>query len=426
MKFDRNKEYALALSGGGVRGSYQIGVWRALIEDNIKIKAVCGTSIGAINGALIAQGDFDMALSLWRELTPEIVYNKESNVIDRIRDISKLEVLLKDNLDEEKIRNSEIDFGLVTYNLTTREPIILFKEDIPEGKIIDYIMASSNYPIFYRKEIDEEVYIDGGMYDNLPRKPLADRGYKDIIEVDINPPLSSITKKDVMEDVKIYNITSKYNLHWQLLLNKEHLNENIVKGYLDTKLYNDEFLSSHFYVNRPKNNYDISLKPKDILRIVSDNKFIGVISNNNLIRNCIIYINDYYKSKNGYDGGDLSIRDERFFMSAMEITAEVLGVEPIKLYSYEDFRVAVVREMYSLISKEELIKDIIKNGFFTLRENMKLCLDKKMILAILIFLSNRSHIFEKIVYKVSPKIVISFITSFIVMNRLNFDLKVEE
>ncbi len=175
MKFDKNKEYALALSGGGVRGSYQIGVWRALIEDSIKIKAVCGTSIGAINGALIAQGDFDMALSLWRELTPEIVYNKESNVIDRIRDISKLEVLLKDNLDEEKIRNSEIDFGLVTYNLTTREPIILFKEDIPEGKIIDYIMASSNYPIFYRKEIDKEVYIDGGMYDNLPRKPLADR-----------------------------------------------------------------------------------------------------------------------------------------------------------------------------------------------------------------------------------------------------------
>ncbi|MFQ7076153.1 MAG: hypothetical protein ACLRQZ_07455 [Clostridia bacterium] len=55
------------------------------------------------------------------------------------------------------------------------------------------------------------------------------------------------------------------------------------------------------------------------------------------------------------------------FMSAMEITAEVLDVEPIMLYSYEEFRVHVVREIYKLISKEEVITDLIKNGPFNLK-----------------------------------------------------------
>jgi len=52
---------ALVLSGGGARGAYQIGVWKALRELNIDIVAVYGTSVGAINGALIAYGDYDFA-----------------------------------------------------------------------------------------------------------------------------------------------------------------------------------------------------------------------------------------------------------------------------------------------------------------------------------------------------------------------------
>ena len=44
--------YALVLSGGGTRGAYEIGVWKALKELRIPIGGVCGTSIGAINGAL--------------------------------------------------------------------------------------------------------------------------------------------------------------------------------------------------------------------------------------------------------------------------------------------------------------------------------------------------------------------------------------
>ena len=61
------RPYGLILAGGGAKGAYQIGAWKALIELGIQIEAIAGTSIGAINGAFIAQGDFDKALTVWEE-----------------------------------------------------------------------------------------------------------------------------------------------------------------------------------------------------------------------------------------------------------------------------------------------------------------------------------------------------------------------
>ena len=53
---DLNKEYGLVFDGGGARGAYQIGAWRALSEAGVKISAVAGTSVGALNGALCLYG----------------------------------------------------------------------------------------------------------------------------------------------------------------------------------------------------------------------------------------------------------------------------------------------------------------------------------------------------------------------------------
>ncbi|MCH5185406.1 MAG: patatin-like phospholipase family protein, partial [Oscillospiraceae bacterium] len=45
------KEVGVALGGGGAKGSYEVGVWQALKDMGFNVTAVCGTSIGAINGA---------------------------------------------------------------------------------------------------------------------------------------------------------------------------------------------------------------------------------------------------------------------------------------------------------------------------------------------------------------------------------------
>lgn len=61
---DLSKEYGLVLEGGGAKGAYQIGAWKALREAGVKIRGVAGTSVGALNGALICMGDMDRAEGL--------------------------------------------------------------------------------------------------------------------------------------------------------------------------------------------------------------------------------------------------------------------------------------------------------------------------------------------------------------------------
>ena len=55
---------ALVLSGGGSRGGYEIGVWQALRELGVPIHIITRTSVGALNGAMVVQDDFDRAVEL--------------------------------------------------------------------------------------------------------------------------------------------------------------------------------------------------------------------------------------------------------------------------------------------------------------------------------------------------------------------------
>ena len=61
LRIDTSRSYALALEGGGAKGAYQIGAWKALREAGVKIDAVAGTSVGALNGSLIVMGDLEKA-----------------------------------------------------------------------------------------------------------------------------------------------------------------------------------------------------------------------------------------------------------------------------------------------------------------------------------------------------------------------------
>ena len=66
---DLSKEYGLVLDGGGARGAYQIGAWKALKEAGVRINAVAGTSVGALNGALICMDDPEKAEQIWKNIS---------------------------------------------------------------------------------------------------------------------------------------------------------------------------------------------------------------------------------------------------------------------------------------------------------------------------------------------------------------------
>ena len=66
---------AVVLSGGGSRGGYEVGVWRALRELGLDFQIVTGMSVGSLNGLMMVQGDYEKAVEMWKALTPEQVMN---------------------------------------------------------------------------------------------------------------------------------------------------------------------------------------------------------------------------------------------------------------------------------------------------------------------------------------------------------------
>ena len=81
---DLSKEYGIVLDGGGARGAYQIGAWLALREAGVKISAVAGTSVGALNGALICMDDPEKARKIWEEITFSKVMDVDDTWMEKL------------------------------------------------------------------------------------------------------------------------------------------------------------------------------------------------------------------------------------------------------------------------------------------------------------------------------------------------------
>ena len=62
------KEYGLVLAGGGTKGAYEVGVWKAIKELKLNVTAITGASIGALNAALILQDDLDKMIELYKTI----------------------------------------------------------------------------------------------------------------------------------------------------------------------------------------------------------------------------------------------------------------------------------------------------------------------------------------------------------------------
>ena len=99
--------------------------------------------------------------------------------------MSPLENLLNEIVDEDKIRNSEIDFGIATFSLSEKSENYYFIKDIPYGKLTEYLMASACFPGFKARTIDEKKFIDGGVSNNMPINMLLEKGIDNIIAIDV-------------------------------------------------------------------------------------------------------------------------------------------------------------------------------------------------------------------------------------------------
>lgn len=160
---------ALVLAGGGSRGAYEMGVWQALREMGIKIDIVTGTSIGSMNATLVANDSFEAARELWLTLKTDEVFDYRHAIENKGVKFTSVKDIMAETISEEKVRSSGVDLGIVTVKFPSLEPVYDWKEDIPEGELLDYVFAScSCFPVVMPYEIDGEKYIDGGFVDTMP------------------------------------------------------------------------------------------------------------------------------------------------------------------------------------------------------------------------------------------------------------------
>ena len=309
----------LVLSGGGAKGAYEIGVYLALKKLHKKIDIVTGTSIGAINGMFVTQKDLRGALKLWKNISFKTIYDeeefpaKEDEKLSKIYmqyakgfinegglDIYKMKDIFDKYFKPHKFFSSNIDYGLVTYNFSKNKPVLKTKKNLTKDNIKDYILASAScYPAFKPYLIDNEMFIDGGYYDNLPINLAIDLGATEIIAVDLRAIGFKKNVKD--KTVDITYIAPRNKIGSFLVFDKNQAKKSIKFGYNDTmKLFNildgNKFTFKKYNLIKNYNKYIDSYEKtlKDLFKN-TDNKiltklfeteiFKGILNNKTLYNN---------------------------------------------------------------------------------------------------------------------------------------------
>ncbi len=263
----------LVLEGGGAKGAYQIGAWRAFRELGITFDGVVGTSIGALNGALIVQDDYEKAFKLWYDMNPSVLINGDETLLDHLvkldfdgkdfnkvlsgllkvvdqkgLDITPLRRLISDMLNEEAIRSSQMVYGFVSVSLSDKKPVASFKEDIPVGQLGEYLIASANLPVFQIEPIEGKLYVDGGFYDNLPVNMLLQKGFDEIVTVELNG--IGIKQKWQVDEKKIkcIRIRPSEPLGKVLAFSPALARRNMAMGYYDTLKIYRKLKGQYYYI----------------------------------------------------------------------------------------------------------------------------------------------------------------------------------
>lgn len=350
-----NKKRALVFGGGGARGSFEIGVWKALNELNYYPDIVTGTSVGALNGALYVLGDFEEAERMWKKIETDNVFDIQVPLtIESFKDYRRtmtgflikiirnkgvssgpLEELIQSYLsDENKIRNSPITFGMSTTNIKKRKIEYYFLEDIEYGKLNDYLIASSAmFPAVQMKTIDGALYADGGYINNIPVNMAIDKNPDQIIIVDVKGP-GLINHDSRLSNYETIWIRTKWPLGEMLLFDKNRTEINIGLGYLETmKLARPENYRGLWYTFKN----DKIHEEKTLFFKVLNELLEGRRSEN---------LTDYFEDerhqllllKELSTRWEYSINEKNIYIALAELGGKLFNIRPDKLYTLEEYQ----------------------------------------------------------------------------------------
>lgn len=369
---------ALVLGGGGSKGAYEIGVWKALDELGESFDIVTGTSIGALIGAMYVQHDFERCLALWTHLSVNQIIkdgvnidmdiellmsqkNKyltllESYVKNKGADISPFLILIHQMFDKEKFFASELDFACMCVCLNKPGPVPFFKKTMDPEKAEEYLLASAScFPAFPLKKIDDDYYVDGGYYDNVPIKLAKSMGAEEIVAVD----LKSVGRNQIHEpQPHLTYIEPMVPLGSFLLFDKKRIKRNIQIGYLDTmKKYNRYMGYVYTFENESKN--DIEIFEQAMCNYTNE---INIAMKDSSVHKIYEKLLNHQMESIHKKNISYSYR----YLRILEMCGWVFEMKDTMPYEFHDYCIKLVRKVdqyhpqYSSLSKEKSIKKIAK------------------------------------------------------------------
>lgn len=245
MKVKKYK-YGLVLSGGGTRGFAHLGAIAALNEHGITPDIISGTSAGSIAGVFIAAGYSPADVLQIFKKGWALQYTQLQIPIDGLLKLSGLKNIIKKHIEAKQIEDLKIPFYATISNLNSGK--VEYKN---KGQLDTIVLASSSIPVLFSPvEMNGNLYVDGGLMDNIPIYPLIDC-CQNIIVVNISP----INPKDKIKNLiqiatRTFYMSVKANMdevkkHATLyiepegideydILHRSHANELFDLGYKST------------------------------------------------------------------------------------------------------------------------------------------------------------------------------------------------
>ena len=213
-------EITLALSGGGSRGAAHIGVLRVLERHGFRVRAVAGTSIGAIVGAFYAFGKTpDQIESLFASVDfSRLLYGWPLSDGPGLLGVRGIADFLRTHLGNRNFDDLALPCAAVAADLLSRREIIL-----QDGRVVDALLGSIAIPgIFPPKEYASYRLVDGGTLDPVPvRAARALAPSLPVVAVNLYPPLAQPSTpinltipgpKLLLEQIARLNITQAFQV----------------------------------------------------------------------------------------------------------------------------------------------------------------------------------------------------------------------
>ena len=276
MKNFGDLKIGLVLSGGGAKGAYEAGVFKAIWDldlfDNIRV--ISGTSIGSVNALLFAMKDKEVITNSWNSISysrfmsiepregnriNKIIetvknINIQERLLDRFRKMDKglfsqigVRDFLEEYVDINYINQRDVDIYSCAYNIDKSEPEYFKLNDYEEEDIINIVLASCAIPFVFKPVyINGMRYADGGINspeylknnaDNVPIKPLKNYNCDLIIVIHLSYKNNNCDKSG-FDESKIIEIYPSNPLEYikgigSLMISPKMLIEGMDLGYRD-------------------------------------------------------------------------------------------------------------------------------------------------------------------------------------------------